>query len=54
MTRISHTQAPVEADPTEDIRRTLLAQVNANPSHRTALEAQHGQVWERQNWRETS
>ena len=41
----SHTQAPVETDDTEDIRRTLLVQVNANPNKRTALEAQHGQVW---------
>jgi hypothetical protein len=46
MTGTSHTQAPVETDPTEDLRRTLLVQVNANPSHRTALEAQHGQVWD--------
>ena len=41
----SHTQAPVETDDTEDIRRKLLVQVNANPTERTALEAQHGQVW---------
>lgn len=45
MTGKSHTQAPVETDPTEDIRRTLLVQVNANPNDRTALEAPQGQVW---------
>jgi hypothetical protein len=46
MTGTPHTQAPVETDPTEDLRRTLLVQVNANPSDRTALEARHGQVWD--------
>ncbi len=46
MTGDSHTQAPVGMDATEDIRRTLLVQVNTNPSDRTALEAQHGQVWD--------
>jgi len=46
MTGTRHTKAPAEADPTEDIRRTLIVQVNANPSDRTALEAQHGQVWD--------
>jgi hypothetical protein len=33
-------------DATEDIRRTLAVQVNTNPSDRTALEAQYGQVWD--------
>ena len=46
MTGTTHTQATVETDPTEDIRRTLAVQVNANPNERTALEAQHGQVWD--------
>ena len=46
MTGDSHTQAPVGMDATEDIRRTLAVQVNTNPSDRTALEAQYGQVWD--------
>jgi hypothetical protein len=46
MKETSHTQAPIETDETEDLRRTLLVQVNANPNERIALEAQHGQVWD--------
>lgn len=30
---------------TEDIRRTLLLQVNTDARERAALEARHGQVW---------
>jgi len=39
-------QSQVGADPTEDIRRTLLVQINAMPGERAALEAEHGQVWD--------
>ncbi len=35
-------------DPTEAIRRNELAQINAAPGSREALEAQHGQVWDTQ------
>ena len=48
MTENPHSQAPVKADPTEEIRRTLLVQVNAAPGERAVLEAQHGQVWDAQ------
>ena len=33
------------SDPTEDIRRELVAEINAEPGSREALEALHGQVW---------
>jgi hypothetical protein len=33
-------------DPTEEIRRKRLAEINAVPGSREALEAQHGQVWD--------
>jgi hypothetical protein len=33
------------SDPTESIRRELVAEINAEPGSREALEAQHGQVW---------
>lgn len=33
-------------DPTESIRRKRLAEINAEPGSRDALEAQHGQVWD--------
>ena len=33
-------------DETEDMRRKMVAEINANPGERTALEAQHGQVWD--------
>lgn len=33
------------SDPTEDIRRRRLAEINAVPGSREALEAEHGQVW---------
>ena len=32
-------------DPTETIRRERLAEINAEPGSREALERQHGQVW---------
>ena len=32
-------------DPTESIRRERLAEINAEPGSREALEAQHGKVW---------
>lgn len=33
------------SDPTESIRRQRLADINAEPGSREALEAEHGQVW---------
>jgi hypothetical protein len=33
------------SDPTEDIRKQMLAEINAQPGSREYLEAQHGQVW---------
>ena len=36
------------SDPTEPIRRELLAEINAQPGSREALEAEHGQVWDTQ------
>lgn len=35
-------------DPTETIRRERLAEINAEPGSREALEAAHGQVWDTQ------
>ena len=35
-------------DPTEDIRRKLLVEINARPGSREYLEAKHGQVWDTQ------
>jgi hypothetical protein len=34
------------ADPTEDLRRERLAEINAAPGGREALEARYGQVWD--------
>ena len=34
------------SDPTEAVRRQQLAEINANPGSREALEAEHGQVWD--------
>jgi hypothetical protein len=34
------------SDPTEAIRRQQLAEINAEPGSRAALEATHGQVWD--------
>ena len=36
------------SDETEAIRRQQLAEINAQPGSREALEAQHGQVWDTQ------
>jgi hypothetical protein len=33
-------------DETEDIRRQMLAEINAAPGSREYLEARHGQVWD--------
>ena len=33
------------SDPTETVRRELVAEINAEPGSREALEALHGQVW---------
>ena len=33
-------------DPTEAIRRQRVAEINAEPGSREALEAEHGQVWD--------
>lgn len=33
-------------DPTEPLRRHRLAEINAEPGSREALEEQHGQVWD--------
>ena len=35
-------------DPTEDIRKQMLAQINAIPGNREYLEHKHGQVWDTQ------
>jgi hypothetical protein len=35
-------------DETEAIRRRQLAEINAHPGSREALEAEHGQVWDTQ------
>lgn len=34
------------SDPTEAIRRERLAEINAVPGSREALEAEHGQIWD--------
>lgn len=34
------------ADATEGIRRQMVAEINARPGSREALEAEHGQVWD--------
>ena len=36
----------MSTDPTEDIRRQMLAEINAEPGSREYLEAKHGQVWD--------
>ncbi len=33
------------SDPTEDIRKQMLAEINAAPGSREYLEHKHGQVW---------
>jgi hypothetical protein len=39
------------SDPTEAIRRERLAEINAVPGGREALEAEYGQVWDTQQLR---
>ena len=34
------------SDPTETLRRERLAEINAEPGSREALEAQYGQAWD--------
>ena len=34
------------SDPTESIRREMVAEINAEPGSRADLEAKHGQVWD--------
>ena len=34
------------SDPTENIRKQMLAEINADPGSREYLEAKHGQVWD--------
>ena len=36
------------SDPTESIRREMIAEINAVPGSREALEVEHGQVWSTQ------
>jgi hypothetical protein len=36
------------SDPTEQIRRSRIAEINIQPGSREALEAQYGQVWDTQ------
>jgi pterin-4a-carbinolamine dehydratase len=38
----------MDSDPTENIRRQMVKEINANPGERAALEAEHGQVWDTQ------
>ena len=40
------------SDETESIRRLQLAEINAKPGSREALEAEHGQVWDTEQLRE--
>jgi len=40
------------SDLTETIRRQQLAEINADPGSREALEAKHGQVWDTNQLRE--
>jgi hypothetical protein len=39
-------------DPTEAARRERLAEINAEPSSREALEGQYGRVWDMQQLRQ--
>ncbi len=34
------------SDPTEDIRKQMLVEINAAPGSREYLEAKHGQLWD--------
>ena len=33
-------------DPTENIRRQMVAEINSNPGSRESLQTQYGQVWD--------
>lgn len=35
----------MSSDPTENIRRQMITEINAEPGSRSYLEAKHGQVW---------
>lgn len=39
------------ADPTEGIRREMVAEINAAPGSREALEDEHGKVWDTEELR---
>jgi len=39
-------------DPTESIRRQMVAEINAEPGSRAYLEAKHGQAWDTDQVRE--
>lgn len=39
-------------DPTEEIRREMVAEINAAPGSREALETEHGQVWDTEQLRQ--
>ena len=41
------------ADPTEELRRERLVEINAEPGSREALEARYGQVWDTSELSET-
>lgn len=34
------------ANPTENIRRAMVQEINANPGSHEALEKEHGQIWD--------
>jgi hypothetical protein len=40
------------SDPTEAIRKELVAEINSQPGSREHLESQHGQVWDTNQLRE--
>ena len=40
------------SDPTETLRRERLAEINAEPGSREALEAEYGQAWDTNQMRE--
>jgi hypothetical protein len=42
----SNSKEECMSDPTESIRRQRVAEINAVPGSRQALEIQHGQVWD--------
>ena len=47
VTIINHSvKETIMSDPTEMIRRELVAEINTEPGSREYLQAQHGQVWD--------